>query len=196
MNKTSSTGIADMMSALMMIFMFISIALLAELELNKRSFDDELNNELHLEFGNDLHKWDATITDDNIFRFKSPFKQGSTKIPSKFSDTLTEFCPRYINLLSNIKFQKKIEEVRVEGHTSKGWNSFTSDSEAYIKNMDLSQNRANQVLKYCYMISTKNKTWFENKFRAIGFSSSIPIKVNENYNAELSRRVDFSIKSM
>jgi outer membrane protein OmpA-like peptidoglycan-associated protein len=60
--------------------------------------------------------------------------------------------------------------------------------------MKLSQNRANNVLAYCYQIQTTNKKWLEKKLRANGmaFSKLIYTKSNK-IDYHKSKRVDFKV---
>tara|TARA_B110000196_G_scaffold293833_1_gene282414 strand:- start:2628 stop:3254 length:627 start_codon:yes stop_codon:yes gene_type:complete len=197
MNKTVSMGLADMMSALMMVFMFISIAFLAQLERSHISFTKELNTALHNEFDQDLERWKAQITSENVVRFHAPFMIGSTAIPNAFQNVLKEFCPRYIKVLVKDDFINGIQEVKVEGHTSKGWNKHTSPESSFINNIELSQQRAINVLSFCYLLEDKNITlnreWLEQFFHANGLASSKPIYIDDHISANLSRRVDFMI---
>lgn len=198
-NDTSWVNIADVMSALMMIFMFIAIAFLYQILNEKEIYKVQLNKALHEEFDKDLVVWDAVITDDNIFRFNAPFQTGSDLIPEEFNTILVEFFPRYIKLLSNYKFFKEIEEIRVEGHTSNGWGQ-SSQKESYLYNMDLSQRRASNVLAYCYNLNdqtiSQNLNWLQKKLRANGMSFSNLLYKDEAkaiQDKERSRRVEFKV---
>lgn len=193
-------NIADMMSALMMIFMFISVVFLYQLENEKEIYRIKLNEALQNEFKDDLKNWHATITDDNIFRFKAPFKIGKSNIPKSFTIILNDFFPRYIKLLSNNQFKNEIAEIRVEGHTSYGWNKSTSKKDIYLKNMDLSQARATKVLSYSYQLNdniiNKNRKWLEKYLRANGMSFSNCLysdKGKTKTDPESSRRVEFKV---
>ena len=205
-DDTSWMSIADVMSALMMIFMFISITFLYQImqEHNKvvkkkELYKITLNKALHKEFDEDLRRWKAVITDDNIIRFDSPFKVGSDKIPNDFSIILSEFFPRYVMILTNEKFINEIDEVRVEGHTSYGWGDSKDDDEIYLKNMKLSQQRASNVLAYCYSLVhyqiLDNKKWLQNNLRANGISFSKPIYSKTEFEIDMqkSRRVEFRV---
>jgi len=190
-------GLADMMSALMMVFLFISIAFLAQLEQSYISVTKELNTALHDEFDQDLERWKAQITDDNVVSFHAPFLVGSTSIPEDFKGILREFCPRYVKLLTQDAYIDGIQEVKVEGHTSKGWNQYTSPEDSFIKNIELSQQRAVNVLSFCYLLEDTNiylnREWLEQFFHANGLASSKPIYVDGRISDDLSRRVDFMI---
>ena len=204
-------NISDMMSGLMMVFLFIAIAFMVEIQsqqsavkeiaMTYRKSQQSLKQDLHKEFDKDLKKWGATITKDNIFRFNSPdvlFKAGSSDMSNKFKGILDNFFPRYISLLTSLKYKNEIDEIRVEGHTSSGWSKKASRNSAYLNNMKLSQNRANNVLTYCYGIKNrtikKNKRWLEKQFRANGMSfAKLIYKANGNQDSIKSRRVEFKV---
>ena len=198
-SDNSWMNIADIMSALMMIFMFISISFLYQLLNEKEIYQVSLNKALHKEFDKDLKIYKAVITEDNIIRFNSPFKVGSNELPTEFSSILLDFFPRYIKLLSNQKFKNKIDEIRVEGHTSDGWGSVIEKKKIYLKNMHLSQERASNVLAYCYdldnPIITHNIKWLQDNLRANGmsFSKLLYKKNTQKQDKARSRRVEFKV---
>jgi len=200
-------NIADIMSGLMMVFMFIAVAFMYQLQHQKdlnNTFKDiyrvELNEALHKTFDKDLTLWKATITKENVFRFSAPFDLGSSEMSAEFKQIISEFFPRYIALLTQNKFKDEIEEVRVEGHTSNGWGDGISEEDNYINNMYLSQKRAMTVLDYAYRLYDykirKNKQWLEKYLRANGMSFSNLIYKSEEGLIEdkgKSRRVEFRI---
>ncbi len=191
--------IADVMSALMMIFMFISISFLQQLLSEKENYKEELNRALHKEFDRDLSKWQATITEDNIIRFDSPFETGDADVPQVFHKILQNFFPRYIKVLSDAKFKSEIDEIRVEGHTSYGWGSIADTKEIYLKNMQLSQERASNVLAVCYGLDDffirNNIKWLEANLRANGMAFSKPLYVDgsKTEDTQRSKRVEFKV---
>jgi len=198
-NETSWTNIADVMSALMMIFMFIAVAFLYQLENEKEIFKVSLNEALHEEFGKDLSRWKATITPDNIVRFDSPFATGESEVPDAFKLILDEFFPRYTKLLTKPYFKDEIVEVRVEGHTSRDWGAEVDPKKIYLLNMDLSQKRASNVLAYCYSLYEdtimRNRQWLEEKLRANGmaFAKLLYEKDGVTQDKNQSKRVDFMV---
>jgi chemotaxis protein MotB len=198
-SEESWINIADMMSALMMIFMFISISFLYQLLSEKENYKAELNKALHKEFDKDLAKWQAVITEDNVMRFNSPFLTGSADVPQLFYEILQDFFPRYIKVLSDAKFKSEIDEIRVEGHTSNGWGSIADAKEIYLKNMHLSQERASNVLSLCYGLDDffikNNIKWLEANLRANGMAFSKPLYVEKSQieDAEHSKRVEFKV---
>ncbi len=199
-DNNSWINIADIMSALMMIFMFISIAFLYQILNEKEIYKVSLNQALHEEFDKDLDNWQAAITEDNIMRFDSPFQTGSALIPEDFKKILDDFFPRYIKVLTKDKFKKEIEEVRVEGHTSYGWGTLEDKKLIYLNNMDLSQQRASSVLAYCYSLENpfidNIRKWLEENLRANGISFSKPLFAGKSggiIDNESSKRVEFKV---
>jgi outer membrane protein OmpA-like peptidoglycan-associated protein len=201
-------SISDMMSGLMLVFLFISIGYMIQVEEEKEKIQNiaiaykqgktALNLALKKEFEKDLEEWNAEILDNNTIRFKSPdmlFETGKSDIKDKFKDILDNFFPRYIRILTNQSFRLDIDEIRIEGHTSSSWDTAINLRERYINNAKLSQNRAFQVLDYCINVDEvqDNLDWLITLFRANGVSFAKPIKVDGFENAELSRRVEFRV---
>ena len=215
--KTSDNewmSISDMMSGLMLIFMFIAISFMMQIKEDKDKIEDiaktyykdkeKLNRALNNEFKEDLEKWKAEISSDNIISFNSPtvlFNTGKSFIKRDFKMILDDFFPRYIKVLSSLEYKNEIDEIRIEGHTSNTWSKGISSDLIYLKNMKLSQNRANNVLAYCYSIKNqiveKNKKWLEKHFRANGMAFSKLKYLDKSKNIidlNKSRRVDFRVQ--
>ena len=198
-NESQWINIADIMSALMMIFMFIAIAFLYQILEEKKIYKVELNKALHKEFDRDLENWKAVITPDNIIRFNSPFIIGDDAIPEDFSIILTSFFPRYLKVLTKDEFKNEIDEIRVEGHTSNGWGD-KNQKQSYLYNMNLSQKRASNVLELCYNIQDNiidtNILWLQSNLRANGMSFSKLLYINSDEiipDQARSRRVEFRV---
>jgi outer membrane protein OmpA-like peptidoglycan-associated protein len=189
-------SISDMMSGLMLVFLFIAIGFMITVQSQKdamievaQEYKDtkaNLNEALYEEFEDDLKSWQATISKENIIIFDAPdvlFSSNSSTISQKFQMILDNFCPRLVEILQDNSFIKNLKEIRVEGHTSKDG--------SYLNNMQLSQQRAFSVLQYCYNLNSnlivKNKKFIEKYFRANGMSYS---KLRDNNN---SKRVEFNI---
>lgn len=215
-------SISDMMTGLMIIFLFISVIYIQQSlkhveEIDKaikkyikyktliyNDLKKEFNEDLKIwdenknEFDKDPKKWDAELVKDSlIIRFLSPqimFNPGEIIIKPGFKKILSDFCPRYLNLLHKFNF---IDEIRIEGHTSSEWEGLSPD-EAYFKNMALSQNRARSVLKYCFEIVRHNpkiKKWAIERLTANGLSSSRPICKEDTVRCRArNRRVAFRVQ--
>ncbi|EIF4902538.1 OmpA family protein, partial [Escherichia coli] len=177
-------SMSDLMAGLMMVFMFISIAYMHYVRIEKEKIKEvavayenaqlQLYNALDIEFAKDLQDWDAEIDKQTLeVRFKSPdvlFGLGSTELKPKFKLILDDFFPRYLKVLDN--YQEHITEVRIEGHTSTDWTGTTNPDIAYFNNMALSQGRTRAVLQYVYDIKNiaTHQQWVKSKFAAVGYS--------------------------
>lgn len=201
-------SVSDLMAGLMMVFLFVSIALMRQAYIERDKIKEvavayqqnqvAIYDALVDEFEGDMKKWDAEIDKENLaFLFKSPdvlFNIGSTRLTSQFKDVLQDFFPRYMDVLNN--FRTSIDEVRIEGHTSSIWNHSTSEDDAYFKNMALSQGRTRAVLENVYQLNSVEieKPWIKKHVAAVGFSSSRPIMdAAGNEIRERSRRVSFRV---
>lgn len=210
-------SISDMMAGVMMIFLLVAVGYMvvisktqkelalqnAELLALNRQMSDvakthqnlqtELYKDLIAEFSKDLRKWNAEIDEGNTVRFREPdilFDQGEKEVKSRFKEILDDFFPRYIKILNRPQYKEDIEEIRIEGHTSKEWKNAKSLEDRYLGNAELSQARALEVLKYCFNNQeiAKEKEWLISVLRANGLSFAKPLE-----SAELSRRVEFKV---
>ena len=204
--KDQWIGVSDLMSGLMMIFLFVSISLLIkEQSENKeikqkiektREFSKKIKSLLNAEFREDFEKWGAVLLADGTIRFQTPeimFSQGKDRIKNKFRQILKEFCPRYIGIMHNNFDQENIHEIRITGHTSSEWNSKIS-KKRHTSNAKLSLNRSWKVHEFCYdnLISENQKSWFSNKVVTVGASYVHKRKNDKGMeNKPLSRRVEF-----
>ena len=204
---------SDLMSGLMIIFLFISVAFIrqeAPKVLGNGEFsgnylknifaiEEEINQALDDEFSElEKLKWNMKIIPElNLIRFQTPeimFEKNSTQLAQPFKDILREFFPRYLSVLAD--FDDVFREIRIEGHTSSEWQG-REETEAFIENMSLSQGRTQQVFEYSMsqliLYSSEREISFaRNKIGAAAMSSRDLIKDKDgNELPELSRRVEF-----
>lgn len=204
-------SVSDMMSGLMVIFLFIAITYMmnakhekdkiVEIAVTYEKNKDIIYTRLVYEFKSDLDKWNAEIDRDSLsVRFKTPdilFDIGKSDIKPQFKVILNSFFPRYINVLKD--YTQEIEEIRIEGHTSSDWaGGYFSPDESYFKNMALSQERTRATLEYCLLLPqiSEKRTWIKSVLTANGLSSSKLIYKNDKTeDAARSRRVEFRIRT-
>ena len=211
-------SISDIMTTLMIIFLFISILYIKKVqnqiqeikkanEVIRQASQEYVDHQktiyesLQKEFSKDLKKWEAELLKDPvIIRFLSPdimFLSGKSNIQPQFKKILQDFCPRYFSVLS--KFRKSIEEIRIEGHTSFEWYGAKTKTDAYFKNMKLSQGRTRSVLQYCVTLKSLNqniKSWATKILTANGLSSSKPLCSETSVNCRArNRRVEFRLQA-
>lgn len=149
-------SVSDLMTGLMVIFLFVAIAYISRVQKNQSVLTDyvETKNEMHQklvqEFAADTVKWQMAIGKDLTMKFKNPtvlFATGSYELTPDFKAILDEFLPRYFNILLNDSLSNKIQEVRIEGHTD-DVPIPCYDPDPYIANAMLSQQRALSVIRY------------------------------------------------
>lgn len=203
-------SVSDMMSGLMVIFLFIAITYMIQISEDRNQLVEiavtyektkvAIYEQLQIEFKDDLKKWNAEIDKQSLaFRFQEPdvlFSVGEAEIKDKFKVILDDFFPRYINIIK--KYQPDIEEIRIEGHTSSEWSkNSTADDKTYFLNMALSQNRTRATLEYCLMLLNvaDERLWIKQILTANGLSSSKPILINGVEDTVHSRRVEFKVKT-
>lgn len=203
-------SVSDMMSGLMVIFLFIAITYmmqvsedrnqLVEIAITYEKTKTAIYEQLQVEFKDDLKKWNAEIDKQTLaFRFQEPdilFNVGDANIKDKFKVILDDFFPRYIKVLKH--YQPDIEEIRIEGHTSSEWSkNGSADDKTYFKNMALSQDRTRATLEYCLMLPQidSERGWIKHILTANGLSSSKPILVDGVEDIIHSRRVEFKVKT-
>lgn len=208
-------SVSDLMTGLMVIFLFIAIAYISRVQQNQSVLTDyvETKNQLHdklvKEFEGDTLKWQMAIGKDLSMKFKEPtvlFASGSYELTPRFKEILDEFLPRYFNILLNDSLKNNIQEIRIEGHTD-NVPIPRYDEDPYIANVILSQQRALSVL--CYLrkmpsyqqYSEEQRSLLEFWFTANGLSYGKAVDnagnyINKSHNEidkDMSRRVEFRI---
>ncbi len=208
-------SVSDLMAGLMMIFLFISVSYMMQVNTERAQIKDvavtysrlqsNLYDDLLNEFTNDLKKWNAEIDRETLsVRFKEPdvlFERGKSNLKVEFVEILKDFFPRYVSIIGSNKYKGDIEEIRIEGHTSsEGLTKYQTEQQAYLYNMKLSQDRTRSVLKYILslnaLISFDDDDWLRLHLTANGLSSSKTITNSKGIeDKKLSRRVEFRIKT-
>ncbi len=200
--------ISDLMAGLMMVFLFISIALMhtalierdkvKEVAIAYRDGQIAINSALWQEFESDLPEWEAELDAQTLsIEFKSPevlFETGKIELQPRFVEILNDFFPRYLAVIK--QFESAIEEVRIEGHTSSDWDTASGEAEVYFKNMWLSQGRTRSVLEYVYNLPAvaEDLVWVKANLVAVGFSfSRLVFDETGREDRDASRRVVFRI---
>lgn len=208
-------SVSDLMTGLMIIFLFIAIAYMSKVRTNQSVLTDyiETKEQLHDKFVNefkgDTARWQMTIGKDLSMKFKNPtvlFEQGSWELTPQFTKILDEFIPRYFSILLNDSLRNEVREIRIEGHTDNV--AYPAlDKDPYIANVILSQRRALSVQRYIRNMKFFNKYSDDDKrllefwLTANGLSYGKALDDDGNFiqfsnkpiNMQLSRRVEFRI---
>lgn len=205
-------SVSDLMTGLMVIFLFVAIAYMH----NKRSVlrdyvenRQELHDKLVAEFKEETAKGKISISGDLSMRFENvqtQFETGSWNLMPAFKDELTNYIPRYLNILLASSCRDKIREVRIEGHTDNV--PYPSlDPDPYFANLILSQRRALSVMQFIRRLpdyqnySAADKELLEHWFTANGMSygraldehSEYVYQTKKDINKEKSRRVEIRL---
>ena len=119
------------------------------------------------------------------------FKQGSSTLTNKHKKVLQGFIPRLTKVLSHYKHT--IKNFKVNGFTSTEW--IASDTQRYLNNAHLSNDRAMHILDYAYQLKKvkAHHNWMKKVLSTDGYSYSNLIYANKKENKIRSRRVEFEI---
>ena len=214
--KTQSTGdggehwmsVSDLMAALMMVFLFISVALMRDAMVERDKIKEvaatyqKTQQAIYIallkEFDKDLDMWGAEIDRDTLsVNFTAPevlFANVKANLTNQFQVILNDFFPRYLEVLD--QYKPIIQEIKIEGHTSSRWNHDSSDYEAYFNNMRLSQSRTRAVLGYVMKLDdvrARHYGWVKYNVAAVGYSSSKAVVKDGVEDEKRSRRVSFRV---
>jgi outer membrane protein OmpA-like peptidoglycan-associated protein len=210
---------SDVMTGLMVIFMFIAISYISEVRKEQAQRDivfeefkatkDQLFSELEYTFKDDFKEWEMVLDKDLSIKFTNPevlFRPAQVNIRTKFAAILDDFLPRYFAVLLQDKYKERIAEIRIEGHTDTK-PAYRFDNDPYIGNVMLSQQRSAQVLKYfrrmpfyrnledeqerrLQFLTTANGLSYGRTLDAEG---ELTVESGKNIDPKLSRRVEFRI---
>lgn len=209
-------SVSDLMTGLMVIFLFLAVAYMIRVKDNRRVIDkyveikQDLHNKLVNEFKGDTADWKMVVGRDLSMKFKEPevlFALGSDELQPRFKDILDKFIPKYLGiLLEDKELRKNIQEIRIEGHTDT-LRMVKYGKDPYLSNVMLSQKRAYNVLEYIRNMDTianysdEKKKLLDYWFTANGLSygktldanGELTIKSGKPVDMEASRRVEFRI---
>lgn len=208
-------SVSDLMTGLMVIFLFIAISYIRKVQENQTVLTDyvetktQLHDKLVKEFEGDTKRWQMTIGKDLSMRFNNPqvlFASGEADLTPEFKQILDEFLPKYFDILLHDSLRSKIVEIRIEGHTD-DVPAPQFDKDSYIANVILSQMRSLSVLRYFRSMpvfetySEEEKKLLEYWFTANGLSYGKSVDRNGEYtihtllpiDKDRSRRVEFRI---
>jgi len=201
-------SVSDLMTGLMVIFLFVSIAYmrraiqLRETEKLKLSqyvdTKQKLHDELKNEFQREIDNGTLSISGDLTMRFtkaESQFSRGDWTIKKEFADELSTVIPAYLDILLNDSLRNNIKEIRIEGHTDTI--PFPAlDPDPYIANLKLSQNRARSVIQYIRnlpqykFMSVADRRKVDFWLTANGYSYSRALDKDGNYIYDNIQQID------
>lgn len=208
-------SVSDLMTGLMIIFLFIAIAYISKVQSNQTVLKDFVDNKTNMhekmieEFKSETNNGTITIGGDLSMRFERAetlFPSGSAELTPEFKRTLADIIPKYLNLLLKDSLRSEIKEIRIEGHTDT--TSYPKlNKDPYMANLILSQQRAANVMAYIRSLpaykSYSNADqrqlayWFTanglSYGRALDSDGKEAFKTGKPIDTEKSRRVEFRI---
>ena len=125
------------------------------------------------------------------------FELGSYQLSEDGKAFLNKFVPIYLNAVySNPKIADKVVNIVIQGHTdSQSFAGVSSKDLQFVKNMELSTQRANEVAKYIFY-TPYNKAYSAKLHKMLiveGKSFSQPVIVNGKEDYNKSRRVELQL---
>ena len=131
-----------------------------------------------------------STTGDIVLESAIFFDTGKYKIKDSGAELLNKFLPVYFSVLLQDKYKDYLAEIIIEGHTD--------TVGEYMKNLELSQDRALAVAKFCFKqskLSDNELKTLQSILTAKGRSFSNPIlNPDGSINLEKSRRVEFKFR--
>lgn len=204
-------SLSDMMTGLMLIFLFIAIVAISDVRSIAQEYQDtrgQIYQDLETAFNSDKENWSMELDEDTLsIRFTNPdllFSFDSASLRQEYKRILDEFIPKYLGVITKPEYQDDISEIRIEGHTSQ---ERLDTNYYFMYNINLSQERSNSVLDYILNSDAFNSISPEDqdqvKFwitanglgysRALDEDGKLVFNTEQNQDREQSRRVEFRI---
>lgn len=161
----------------------------------QKDVSEEISRQLH------EMKIEATVdkmTGDLKIPAVELFEVNSYVLTPRGKQLLDKIAPVYINtIFSNKELSGQIENIIVQGHTdSQMFKGVTSQDQQFLRNMNLSLQRANSVAEHMFHTGY-NKSYhddFRKKLVVEGKSYNEPIYTNGHEDYAKSRRVELKLK--
>ena len=170
--NNSWMSFSDLMTGLMVIFMFVAISYILEVQKAEQQrqkvvtdFQDSksaIYKDLRSAFDEEKKEWEMEIGKDLSIRFTNPqviFALGKSDVTPTFQKILNDFLPRYFNILLKEEYRTRIKEIRIEGHTDT-LAIYSKSSDPYIGNC-----HKRDLLKFLNILDRWNiiRTYLKNK---------------------------------
>jgi outer membrane protein OmpA-like peptidoglycan-associated protein len=202
---------SDLMTGLMIIFMFIALNYIIQI-IEHKFVEKDIYNAILEEFEKEIERKEIELAPDGTVRFNTEernqelFHPGQPYFTRDFEKLLNTFVPRYLQIVSSEKYINFIKEIRIEGHADAFPPKNGMDS--YTYNLSLSSARAQKVLLFVRKqdaykslpLETKERLDFLFTANGLSFSRSLNSQKELTYlskdkaiNPDLSRRVEFKV---
>ena len=128
--NNSWMSFSDLMTGLMVIFMFVAISYILEVQKAEQQrqkvvtdFQDSksaIYKDLRSAFDEEKKEWEMEIGKDLSIRFTNPqviFALGKSDVTPTFQKILNDFLPRYFNILLKEEYRTRIKEILLSKFT-------------------------------------------------------------------------------
>lgn len=161
---------SDIMTGLMVIFMFIALSYIVEVQKRESEIDEiienyketqqKIYNELDRTFTDKFKDYNLKVNPDLSIQitdasalFPPQMWDKEVVLTKRFESFLKDFTPLFYAIVLKDEFRDDISEIRIEGHTGIAIRLDEYDREYYEKMLVLSQKRSNKVLEYMVLDS-------------------------------------------
>ncbi len=204
---------SDIMTGLMIIFLFISISYMLQVKNEQKEKDEifekyqktrsQIYNDLDSTFSKGFEKWNLEIEPDLSIKisdanalFEAQLYTENVILKENFKDFLDKFIPKFLTIILDPKYADKISEIRIEGHTSISKPIDEFNGKYYQHMVVLSQKRSNKVLEYMMGLNSynilsdneKNRLRFFLTSNGLAFGRSLD--KNSNYRFYSKNNID------
>jgi chemotaxis protein MotB len=124
------------------------------------------------------------------------FEEGSAKLSAEGKRQLDALMPVYFDaLLRDEALSASVDSITIEGHTNSNYSGSSSEFDAYLFNLNLSQERAYAAMKYV-VSSPASARWKPMQYLAAnGYAGTRPIKREDgSEDKAMSRRIEIRFR--
>ncbi len=205
----------DMMTNLMVIFLFIALSYILEV-VSENFMKEDIYNTINDELKEDLKSNGLELSKDLSLKFTPTgdanlFERGDWHMTQAFRRKVDEVWEPYQKIITDPKYLNYIKEIRIEGHTDTlhNWDyEMKYNVDNYEYNLWLSSMRAQNVLQYIRTLPTykllpdsvQERLQFLMTANGLSFSKALNSKKEVTYtspnheiNNDYSRRVEFKL---
>jgi hypothetical protein len=179
-NESNWISFSDIMTGLMVIFMFIAISYISEVQKQQSEINEIINeyketqvkiyNELDRTFTDRFKDYNLKVNPDLSIQitdadalFPVQYYDQEVYLTTKFESFLNTFAPLFYSIILKKEYTSDIVEIRIEGHTAIQTPAKEFDNDYYQKMLILSQKRSNKVLDYMMKLPSYDKLSLEKK---------------------------------
>lgn len=124
------------------------------------------------------------------------FEEGSARLSTEGKRQLDALMPVYFKaLLEDEELSASVDSITIEGHTNSNYSGSRSEFDAYLFNLNLSQDRAYAAMKYV-VTSPASAQWKPMRYLAAnGYADTRPVKMEDGTEDKtMSRRIEIRFR--